>query len=1089
MYEIKHLLYESGVYEVFRLIVTDSQYSGVYDIEKPEGWDDMDSVLNINEEYFNVDEFIIGESNKIRFLQYVENSGFDVIRNVYEEKGGDGSIAFKWIAVKGTDEFDLLGDGFEINLNKYEEGFEQTMLYVETEIKKRESQSKLLNREDISVNLFSDKDLDNLPILPVTTDDIFFKESGREFSNFYFYSLTQVNFGSSDKYWFFLHTRGDDYEIGDNSNSQIGMALFENYKGALISTKILLPSLSIEVSNMDVAVTRENSTFPEMNLIAVKTNLGWTGNENLIIEKIHLKESSDFVHNGNNSGQIKIVNESFDVGSLKENQELHILFELVDKTSNATFIAIDTTSSVEVKANLSTPIRKSKTIRLYNALDQICKSATNGNITLESVALGLGGVYNNTSISTGAFLRNIAVENKMTTSFKDMFYDGVARLLALGFDLQDDKIVVEDIGYFFKDVQTMDLSAYEYSQNDLVISNDTEMSFNELLFGNDKYSTGSKGDLYNGITEFQATTPLKTVKRKFDKRASLILDEDKIQNIILEDNTTSRSSDDDLILIDLVNIDNLVDEGVLPDATHSDEGGYLNILSFKVPFDTLPLTVGGSLTIISGSNKGTYTINSINKARIVLNKTTSIESGTFDTAIRFTVGSVLKNRSDEGFLLTEGLKDSKTASNLRHNPKYQMARWFPFFGGSFDKKAHDEEIIITEYKNNGEITVAASDLSNEMQGSVTFGANESLLRLRDHRNPFFSSKKIQITICDVEFHTFIELYNKWRYGAVNRGYITVNTPIGIVDVYPFGSNAMMHNKMYNELTINGKIKYGSGLGIVKAILNDVDLIDSSSVSIEWTYLDYFAGNEVILQASKDGGISWDDVKVLERNQYVLAADDNYVLADEMDLPFEVEINDTDMITQTDVITGSYFETILNGTNLMFRIVVNTPTFRNIGSNVITKTWNHNIFIYKEVTRLEPKTCGKSQLIFTIEGGGTATINWDFTSMPSGGSAYIYDDITGALIRSFESVAMTDMDIHNATGQNVLPISGLKRLRVELSATNVVNNRFLTCFQIEESDIFIVTASLSFTITDGVSYNISKNLNVTQEMFDRKPEML
>ena len=36
-------------------------------------------------------------------------------------------------------------------------------------------------------------------------------------------------------------------------------------------------------------------------------------------------------------------------------------------------------------------------------------------------------------------------ESEITTSFKTLFYESAAKLLALGFDLQDDKIIIEDI--------------------------------------------------------------------------------------------------------------------------------------------------------------------------------------------------------------------------------------------------------------------------------------------------------------------------------------------------------------------------------------------------------------------------------------------------------------------------------------------------------------------------------------------------------------------------------------------------------------------------------------------------------------------
>jgi hypothetical protein len=48
MAEINHILYESGTYEIFKLEVIGSSYAGIYEIVKPEGWDEIDDEVTIN---------------------------------------------------------------------------------------------------------------------------------------------------------------------------------------------------------------------------------------------------------------------------------------------------------------------------------------------------------------------------------------------------------------------------------------------------------------------------------------------------------------------------------------------------------------------------------------------------------------------------------------------------------------------------------------------------------------------------------------------------------------------------------------------------------------------------------------------------------------------------------------------------------------------------------------------------------------------------------------------------------------------------------------------------------------------------------
>lgn len=1066
MSEIRHILYETGVNEIFRLVVEDSQFAGTYEITKPDGWDDVDSVLDIDEETFNVNNFIIGDTNKISFLQYVEDSGYDIVKKVYNEKGGDGRILFKWIASKDGVETDLLGNGFELNLNRYNESFEKSAMKIELEIKKRESQSKLLNREDISVNLFSTKDLDNLDITPVETEEIFYKEGSRKKTNFYFYDITQF-FASNKRALFFpLMARSEGYEIGTNTNNQSGYLDmgFLFYRGALISTKSLLPNISIEISNLKYYATKNDNTHPKFKLFAVKKN-GAT-----VTEEIQLgTESTDYVYNGEKGSIMQITNQEFQVGNLKENESLELLFKSSDG-SLIIFANLDTSLSVEVHANLSTPIRKSQVVRLNAALNQICRLYTNGSITLQSSLLNPGGFYYNSAVSTGLFMRGVYTENIMTTSLKSLLYDGIAPLLACGFDLQDDKMIVENIDYFFKDIQAYDLSDKEFLEDDYRKDSDSEIAFNQLVFGGKKYSSGRNRDILNGNTEFEAATPIKSVKRKFDKRTDFIIDEDKIQSIILDNSTSSKSTDDDLVLIDLVNTSSYQDEGVLTDCVHTEEGGNLVLYSYENPFDTFPLSVGMSLTITSGLNAGTWTILNISRQKLTLNKTTGIQTGTSETPIRYIVSNVLKNRTTEGFNIvkeTEGsMKISpETMSNIRHNPKFQMARWFGFFGGGMNKKSNTEQIIVTDYKNNGNIRVVpnSDELAVEIQGETIYKNNESLGRLRMNRQPFFSGDSVSVTVSGVSFDEFLDIYNRWRYGIGNdpeqsRGFITVPTPEGNLDVYPF-EKGLSHNKQYNELTVSGKVKNGSGVDIIKPILKTVTVQDSDTVFMEWEFSGDISEGEVLLQVSKDNGKSW-------RNLHTTNVGSSY------------------FATITDSI---FFNSVINGTELNFRVVLNASYFSNSKSNIISHVWTYNSIIYNELLRSENENCGFSVLEFEITGAGTATVVWNFESWPSGGYCRITDKDTMNLIESFESTPSSTGAAHSENKTSTFEITGAKRFRVELETSRETEGKFLSCYA--SGNVYFMNASLGIDISEAATgYSSSQILYAFAEMYDRNSEI-
>lgn len=805
MSEIKNLQYENGTEEIFTLTVVDSAFAGVYVIEMPDAFEQSDCIIDINEEFFNVDNFIIGDSEKISFLEYSNPIGFDIVKKVYNEKGCDGKILFGWKAKNGTNEYDLLGEGYELNLNKYKESYEKSMMKIETEIKKREVQNKFLTREDVSVNLFSEKDLDNLPCDPLVLDDIYYKEGGRVKSNFYsFYD--SIKYGYQKQKFQFMFIRPTSYDLGNIANEYVGWDYKSTlYKGPLMTATVSLSNLALEISNMNILASRPI----HLNILITNGATELRRIHDIISPVIVSTTLAPELVTGSIITELyefKILNQTFAVGPINQGESIHLLFE-TDGDIFSSLKAVETTTSLELKSIFNNTLRKTKIIRLKDAIERLARLYSGVDIPVQSSIINSGGYYFDTAISTGMFMRGLPElynTNKITTSFKNLFYDSVSKLMAFGFDLQDDKIIVEDIAYFFKDLETYDFSDKEFIQEDYNLENDVENSYNQLMFGSKKFSTNKKGDLLNYNTKLEALTPLKSVKTKFDKTIDAIIDEDKIQELILDKSSSTNDGDDELVIIDLVNLDSFYDEGIISNCVHSNDGGFLVLTSYDQPFDTLAIKVGQDITIQTGLNIGTYEVLEIDGAKIKLNKTSGIEVGESDTPISFYVYDITKNRNDEGFDVLN-VKDRKSATNLRHNPKYQMARWFPFYGSGLNKKLNSEEIIVTNYKNNGDVILDpnSTELNNELQGETTLKVNETLERLRDYRQPFFSGQMIEITLMEVKFNEFFECYNEWRYGENNRGFIS----IGDVKLYPFGTKAFSFDGSLNELTLRGKIKF------------------------------------------------------------------------------------------------------------------------------------------------------------------------------------------------------------------------------------------------------------------------------------------
>lgn len=1050
MSEIKHILLESGVEEIFRLIVVSGNYAGTYEITKPNGWDEVDSKIDINDEFFNIDNFIIGDTEKIQFLEYNDPETFNLLKNVYNELGGDGQIIFKWIAVKDGEEFDLLEENFEINLNKYDEEYEKSKRKLSFEIKKRESQSKFLNREETTVDLFATKDLDDNDITPVETFTMGYKKGDRVLSNFYSFDITSSTVQTtSAKNHMFPFMRSEDFEFGINTNTSAGYwdnGFTIRNLGPFLTTDIVLKNIKIEISNLEFAIVVPGGVLKPAKIWAI-IDFGGVRSRQFELARTQTPISGD------TATVIKIENKITNIESLKPGESLYIVV-ITDDESNFSLISANTNVSITITTDLSSPLVKTQAVRVKDAIAQVCKNYTAGEILFEeSKLLSMGGYYYNSSFSTGVYLRGLpsryTVGQKIKTSFKSMFFDGLAPLLAMGYDINKDKVIIEDIGFFFKNIQSYDLSNKTFKEDDYKLTNDKDISFNQLFFGSKKYSTNVKDDIKNYNTTIETTTPLITVKNKFDKQTELIIDEYKIQELIEDGSSATNDNDDDLVLIDLVESLDYWDEAVFEDTYHEIFEGKLKLTCITTAFDTTFIEVGTIITITEGINSGTYNVLSVTNASIVLDKTAGIEVGQRDTPIKYKISDLIKNRTgseNEGFTNVAKVRDAATSANLRHNPKFHLARWFKYFGSGFTKKSTSELIKITDYKNDSEAELQVNDpvLANELQGLVKIAENEPLSRLRSQYDTFFNGKTIEITLKEIQFFEFLAVYNNWKFGIGNdlqtsRGFLTIDTPDGLLDVYPFGNDALVHNKKENELSIKAKVK---GIYIENPTLLSVIQINRTTLKLEWDYDDTYLNPEINIQYSTDG-LNWITIETVTNIKEAQFSSDEFLI-------------------------------LMTGDNVSFRVLINSGEFTNRKSNILEIEWHFNDFTIKEISRTENADCGFSYLTLEIKTGSIIefNVNCSLESDPGGSTAFFrrVDNNLELLNLSVPyGISGSDTDSFSLSINN-------ETVQIQLVSKNTNRNELnkpLNCYG----------GTNELLVSAGVIIDITNNVNIDHNPFD------
>ena len=227
-------------------------------------------------------------------------------------------------------------------------------------------------------------------------------------------------------------------------------------------------------------------------------------------------------------------------------------------------------------------------------------------------------------------------------------------------------------------------------------------------------------------------------------------------------------------------------------------------------------------------------------------------------------------------------------------------------------------------------------------------------------------------------------------------------------------------------------------------------VNSDTISMTWNYNgETYESGETLLQVSQDN-VSWTTVS-------------------------------TALLTETSkTVTSSYFDEVLSGTNLYFRVLVKSNY--NAKSNVIEKEWTFNQIVFKQISLNENESCGLSTMEFEIRGSGTANITWNFTSEPTGGNCRIIDLDTNTELIYFDSPSGASTDSYSDTETSSFVITSPRRFRVGLTTTKATNGIFLTCENIGTP--YSISSSIGIDIeTPDLSYQISKILYCFSEKYD------
>ena len=182
----------------------------------------------------------------------------------------------------------------------------------------------------------------------------------------------------------------------------------------------------------------------------------------------------------------------------------------------------------------------------------------------------------------------------------------------------------------------------------------------------------------------------------------------------------------------------------------------------------------------------------------------------------------------------------------------------------------------------------------------------------------------------------------------------------------------------------------------------------------------------------------------------------------------MDLENADIDDLSKSVTSAYFDTVLVGTQLSFRITSEVRGVSVVRSNIQTITWAYNAFAVVETMRIENAECGFSELEFDIIGSGSADLLFNLSG-DANSYAKVFDKVSGLQIMQFTDVGTQTLSV---------TVSGTKSYRVELYNTDIVDyggtSVFVSCrrFSMDETP-FNLFATMGVDVADsGDTYNIS-----------------
>lgn len=687
-------------------------------------------------------------------------------------------------------------------------------------------------REDTTVDVFSNEDLDGNYISPIQTEKMLLKakpviqssswispnEFNKDlsapidvFNNCYFYYNncqklinSSISNSLSFLYKFIIEFPTDDITIGENF--------------PYLEAKDDLVNVQITISNLTFFQEVEGTIFQGPGFAKNTFGIYWGESITDLSGSIIIDQSEvypDYI-SGDGTYSFSIINQTYNISNISRNHRLWIFFKT--ETYNTKIVAKTKISqyNIDITAGSKAIDTVINVVRYIDLAKQSLK-AING-MDLIAPEHEEGGKYYNLFASSGNLIRQ-----RTDVHFYVKYKDRRENLMLMNSDIQINDYEAFCLRYdkFYSNV---DNGAFELDPSEESVSTYNEnyaLNLIEWSFKNYEKDDNEE-DTIDGVHTY-AQFAINNDKVKNTKKIEIkdILDPFKIeyQRKQLFKETTALESDNDIFVIDGVPIEPGTEKSFSANMNHLYEDGVLKILKGDdLPsWELLGFEVGSFFYIDSDENNGTYIVDEIETSILTLipQGFTPTDDGEIYTTVRYPLENVsYQNRTDEGFDLITGVSSPDNFSNLRYTIRRCLIDWESYI--STAAEFIDSDIKNTEFINNGELTT-------QFEGGEVYKENADIVL--DEIEPAILSTRVYDVTVKAEYDQVLDIIRKyqnldtvggfirvkWIDGSVKRlhpqklGYTWATKKLNIIGELRKDDNIIYVNRQSDVFNINGNV--------------------------------------------------------------------------------------------------------------------------------------------------------------------------------------------------------------------------------------------------------------------------------------------